>query len=79
MHFEILPPWVQYPDKPPWWAGWREGNSELWLHEEWFVFWYAMSRVEQLQYLASRRVPDDWIDHVLEFWVHDELDPNVPK
>ncbi len=79
MYSEILPPWVQYPDKPPWWGGWRQGNSELWLHEEWFPFWYAMSRLEQLQYLASRRVPDDWIDHVLEFWVHDELDPNTAK
>lgn len=72
MQLEILPPWLQYPDNPPWWSGWRQGMSEQWLLEVWFPFWNALSRKEQLQYLASRRVPEDWEDHVLEFWVHDD-------
>jgi hypothetical protein len=72
MQSDILPPWLQYPDQPPWWFGWRQGESEHWLLEVWFPYWNAMSRDEQLKYLEYRNVPEDWEDHVLEFWVHDE-------
>ncbi len=70
----VLPPWIQFPNNPPWWSGWQVGEPERWLREVWFPFFNAYSREDQLTYLKYRKVPEDWLDHILEFWVHSEPD-----
>ncbi|MET0390758.1 MAG: hypothetical protein ABW321_32595 [Polyangiales bacterium] len=52
------PPWITYPHSEPEWGGWRQGVSEVWLHQVWLPFWRGLSEAERGEYL-TRWPPDD--------------------
>lgn len=66
---ELAPPWKTFPGQPPWWSGWRQGESEAWLQRDWLPFWRTLNTTERCDYL-TRWVPpdDDWREYVSEHW-----------
>lgn len=62
-------PWVKYPNTEPWWSGWRQGDSEQWLHESWFPFWRSLPPQDRRQFLERNPPPsDDWALYLDEYW-----------
>jgi broad specificity phosphatase PhoE len=67
---ELAPPWRAYPGQPPWWGGWRQGESEAWLMQRWMPFWRSLSAAQRSDYLQRWEPPDeDWREYVTERWV----------
>jgi hypothetical protein len=65
----LVPPWIRYPGHEPWWGGWRQGESEVWLLEEWLPFWRSLSEIERGQYIARWIPPDeDWHEYLTVHW-----------
>lgn len=65
----IPPPWIEYPQSEPTWAGWRQGTSEAWLQEIWFPFWRGLTPEEQDIYLKQYPPPDEeWLLYLTHFW-----------
>ncbi len=63
------PPWVKYPDKEPYWGGWRQGESEHWLLNVWLPFWQKLTETEQQTFFENYPPPnDEWRDHILKHW-----------
>lgn len=55
------PPWVTYAGSSADWGGWRQGVSEVWLHEVWLPFWKSRSPEQRSAYLARWPPPDsEW-------------------
>ncbi len=66
----ILPPWIVYANVDPWWAGWRQGTSEAWLHEQWLPFWRALNAQGRRQYLLHWVPPNaDWLEYLELHWI----------
>ena len=64
-----LPPWQAYPATEPFWSGWRQGNSEGWLHEVWLPFWRSLDAKEREAFLLRHPPPDDdWRSYMLTYW-----------
>lgn len=54
------PPWLKYPNTESFWGGWRQGNSEDWLHRRWFPLWNQLSAPDKLAYLEKYPPPENW-------------------
>ena len=68
-HRELAPPWSAYPGQPPWWAGWRQGDSEAWLIQQWMPFWRSLDADQRSSYLSRWEPPDeDWREYVTTHW-----------
>ena len=68
MSAELAPPWIEYPDRPPWWGGWRQGESEHWLHNAWLPFWKALSEEGRSQYIDRWQPSPEWKEYLLVHW-----------
>lgn len=73
MHTKIKPPWIKYPDFPPYDGFWRQ-SGEYWLKDVWEPFWNNLSQKEQDQYLKRWPPPKDWITFYLDTSWLDDID-----
>jgi hypothetical protein len=65
----VTPPWITYPGHDPWWGGWRQGESEGWLHHVWLPFWRQLPPEEQNAYLEWYPPPnDEWHEYLTKHW-----------
>ncbi|GAB4214526.1 MAG: hypothetical protein OHK0022_53180 [Roseiflexaceae bacterium] len=55
----LLPPWLAYPDIPPWSIGWRMGVGEHYLHR-WNTWYYALSEQARRAYREHYPPPEEW-------------------
>ncbi len=68
-NLDVKPPWVEYPGNDPWWGGWRQGASEVWLLNEWLPFWKTLSVEAKDTYLQKWPPPnDDWHIYLYKYW-----------
>jgi len=66
---DIPPPWIAYPGQDPWWGGWRQGESEAWLHEEWLPFWRTLDAEARDHYLNRWKPPAcEWAEYLSHHW-----------
>lgn len=66
---DVEPPWVRYPGVDPWWGGFRQGNSEAWLHYIWLPFWRSLDADARKAYLERWRPPkEEWVEYLYGFW-----------
>lgn len=57
---EVIPPWVKYPDFPPYDGSWRQ-SGELWLIYTWVPFWNSLNPTQKEEYLKQWQVPEVWL------------------
>jgi len=63
-------PWEEFPETEPFWGGWRQGNSETWLHEIWLPYWCSLTREQRTEYLRHNPPPnEDWRYYLETLWV----------
>jgi hypothetical protein len=68
-NIEVNPPWIQYPNNPPYWGGWRQGYSEGWFVYIWWPFWTKLTKKERMEYLKKWPPPDEeWVFYMNELW-----------
>jgi hypothetical protein len=62
---EPRPPWVEFPNQPPWWGGFRQSYGEVWLHNEFLPFWHTRTAEQRQDYLTRWPAPDDeWHEYI---------------
>jgi hypothetical protein len=66
----VPPPWIQFPQQPPTWGGWRQGRAQAWLLQTWLPFWSRLAPADRTAYLAVHPAPDtDWELYVMRLWL----------
>ena len=62
---EPKPPWIVYPDFPPYDTFWRQ-SGECYLKYVWEPYWLKLSENEQAVYLEKWPPPKKWYDFYLD-------------
>ncbi len=70
---EIRPPWIEYPDYPPYDTFWRQ-SGQLWFKYLWEPYWHNLSAEQQEKYLRRWNVPQMWHDFYFDTTWHDFLE-----
>jgi hypothetical protein len=66
---EPQPPWIAYPGNDPTWGGWRQGDSEAWLLQQFLPFWRGLNADQRGAYLERWPPPDeDWRTYLTVYW-----------
>lgn len=55
----LEPPWVKFPEFPPFDTFWRQ-SGEYWLAYEWLPYWESLNQQEKEDYLIHWQVPEVW-------------------
>ena len=66
---EIKPPWIEYPDYPPYDTFWRQ-SGEIYLKYIWEPFWKKLSSEQQTEYLKKWPAPKKWQDFYFDEKFH---------
>jgi hypothetical protein len=62
------PPWRRYPDREPWWGGWRQGDAEPWYALVFLPFWIALAPDQRRQYLERFPAPTrEWTEYLADY------------
>jgi hypothetical protein len=59
---EPLPPWVQFPELPPFDMGWRMGSGQDFLEQVFWPFWRALSFADKTNYFEKYDLGPEWED-----------------
>ena len=57
----MKPPWIKYPDYPPYDTFWRQAG-ESWLAYVWEPYFQRLTPNQKKQYLQKWKVPKVWND-----------------
>src|SRR5688572_15752004 len=69
------PPWQRYQGKEPWWAGFRQGDSEAWYLSVFLPFWTALEASERAQYLERWPAPSaEWSERLTSYATKSPVD-----
>jgi hypothetical protein len=70
---EIKPPWIEYPEYPPYDTFWRQAG-EFYLKDMWEPYWKSLSDGQREEYLQKWHVPRKWKDFYFDTEWLDDLD-----
>jgi hypothetical protein len=56
------PPWLEFPNDPPFALPVNQGDGEGYWFYEWTPFWNSLSADDKLIYLRAHHAPEEWFE-----------------
>jgi len=62
MRIEDRPPWLEFPNDPPFALPVNQGDGEGYWFYEWTPFWNSLTPDQKLRYLREHHAPAEWFE-----------------